>query len=185
MDRIPPADAIILLGGSLSPPSTQNTTENLGEAADRIVHALRLYRQKKAHFIVVSGGNLPWQDAALPEGSLVANLLMELGVPPSAIVLELDSRNTLENATNTAAIFAARGWKTGLLVTSGLHMPRALATFEKVDLEVTAAATDIRAQYPTNSDLLDLLPDASALSQTTFCVKEFLGRFVYRLRGWL
>jgi hypothetical protein len=57
--------------------------------ADRILH-----RAGKAPLIVISAGNLPWPPAVAPESQLIADLLVELGVPRSAMILESGSRNT-------------------------------------------------------------------------------------------
>ena len=119
-----------------------------------------------------------------PESQLIADLLVELGVPRSALILETGSRTTRENAVNTAAIFKEHGWRNGLLVTSGVHMPRALATFQKVGLSLVPAATDIYAGPPRLDTLLDVVPDAGALARTASAVKEIIGLCVYRFRGW-
>ncbi len=131
-----PVDAIVLLGGIISQPLPPRVSADLGEPADRLLLALRLYRIGKAPHIVITGGNLPWQTAVKPESELLADLLVELGVPRSALTLDRESRNTYENAQNTARIFAEEGWKSGILVTSGMHMPRALATFRKAGLNL-------------------------------------------------
>jgi uncharacterized SAM-binding protein YcdF (DUF218 family) len=146
---------------------------------------LRLYRAGKSSRIVVTGGNLPWHTSISPEATLIADLLVELGTPAPAIVLETESRNTRENAVNTAAVFEDRGWETGLLVTSGAHMPRARAVFEKVGLDVIPVATDIQVRFPIYDSALDFLPDAEALSRTTSGLKELLGLAVYWQRGWV
>jgi len=96
----------------------------------------------------------------------------------------LQSRNTRENAVNSAVIMNAQAWHTALLVTSGAHMPRALAAFRRVGLNVTPAATDIRVVYPLYDSALDFLPDAGALAQTTDAIKEWIGLAVYGVRGW-
>ena len=75
-------------------------------------------------------------------------------------------------------------WRTALLVTSGAHMPRALAAFQHAGIDVTPAATDIRVVYPLYSSALDFLPDASALAQTTDAIKEWIGLVAYRAWGW-
>lgn len=130
--------------------------------------------------IVVSGGNLPWHAGASPEAELAADLLVELGVPSSAIIVEVQSRNTYENAVNTAAIFEERGWTSGLLVTSAVHMPRALATFRKARLDLVPVSTDVQVRFPLYDTVLDFLPDAEALEQTTSAMKEIIGSAVYR-----
>ena len=184
VERLPEADAIILLGGVLGQPLPPRVYAELSESADRVLGAFRLYRAGKSPRIVVTGGNFPWHTSISPEATLIADLLVELGTPAPAIVLETESRNTRENAVNTAAIFEDRGWETGLLVTSGAHMPRARAVFERVGLDVIPVATDIQVRFPIYDSALDFLPDAEALSRTTSGVKELLGLAVYWQRGW-
>ena len=49
-------------------------------------------------------GNPPGQ-TGVAEAQRVADFLVEIGAPRSALILETGSRNTRENAVNTAAIF--------------------------------------------------------------------------------
>jgi uncharacterized SAM-binding protein YcdF (DUF218 family) len=184
VEMLPQSDVVIVLGGVLGQPLPPRIAADLGDPADRILHALRIFRAGKAPLIVISAGNLPWQPAVVPEAQLIADLLVELGTPRAALILETKSRNTRENAVNTAAIFKEHGWRNGLLVTSGAHMPRALAAFQKVGLSVTPAATDIHAGPFLFPGFLDLLPDVKALAGTTSAIKEMIGLWVYRLRGW-
>lgn len=181
----PDADVVIVLGGILAQPLPPRIEPDVGATADRILFAWRLYRAGKAPQILISGGNLPWTTAAASEARLIADLLVELGVPRSALVLEESSRNTRENAQQTAAIFSARHWRSGLIVTSGLHMSRAVGVFRKMDVNVIPAATDIRGHLPLADSLLDFLPDADALGLTTSVAKEVIGSLVYRARGWM
>ncbi|MGV8841085.1 MAG: YdcF family protein [Bauldia sp.] len=190
--RVPPvaiadaraAEVAVLLGGVLGQPVPPRTEADLSGAVDRVVTAARLYRAGKVSAILVTAGNLPWLSAVQPEAVLIAELLVELGVPEEAIVVETASRNTYENAVNSAALMAERGWTTGLLVTSALHMPRSMATFAAAGLELTPFPTDFRTLPDATHGALDFLPDAGALALTTDAVKEFIGRIVYGLRGW-
>ena len=165
---LPQSDAVIVLGGATD---------------SRIMYAWRIYGAGKAPVILISGGHLPWE-TVVPEARRMAEILVELGVPRSALILETGSRTTRENAVNTAALFKEHGWRNGLLVTSGYHMPRALAAFKKVGLNVTPAAPDINSEPIKFDSLLDLLPNAWALSWTTSTIKEMIGLCVYRYRGW-
>ena len=169
MESLPQTDALIVLGG--------------GVTVGRILDAWRIYHAGKAPVIVISGGYLPWE-AASPEAERIANVLAEFGVPRSTLVQETASRTTRENAVNTAAIFKERGWRNGLLVTSGYHMPRALAAFRKVGIDVTSATTEVRRGSLGLISFLDLLPSAWALAWTTSTIKEIIGLWVYRYRGW-
>ena len=109
--------------------------------------------------------------------------LADLGVPPEAILLEGRSRNTRENALYTAEILSAEGIDRVLLVTSALHMPRALATFRAAGIDAEPAPTDFEVM-PEPAHLMRWLPDAEALSDSTRALKEYVGWWVYRWRGW-
>ena len=161
VETLPQSDVVILLGG---------VGLDFDNPANRIMHALQIYRAGKAPLIVISGGN--------------ADPLVELGAPRSALILETESRNTRENAVNTAAIFKAHGWQNGLLVTSAIHMPRALAAFQRVGLNVVPAATGIDARLFQSDGSIDLQMNKEALLQTAAAIKEIVGLLVYRCLGW-
>jgi uncharacterized SAM-binding protein YcdF (DUF218 family) len=184
IDQLPVADVAIILGGILGQPLPPRTEPDLGDPVDRIIKGWRLYRAGKVKTIIVSGGNLPWGSAVTAEAELIRDFLVELGVPAGAIVIETGSRNTRENALNTAGLLRDRGWDSAILVTSGAHMPRALAAFRRASVVVTPAATDIQARYPLADSFLDFLPNAEALATTTAGIKEWLGLAYYRERGW-
>ena len=182
--ELPKADAVVLLGGFAAQPMPPRVAPDLNAAADRLFEAARLFHAGKAAHIVASAGNLPWDPVVAPEAHWVGQLLGELGVPADAVILESRSRNTYENALFTAPILRDKGWHSVLLVTSATHMRRAMATFRKAGLDVTAATTDVQGSFPVASGPLDFLPSADALSATSDMIKEMIGMVYYRLRGW-
>src|SRR5262249_60184196 len=99
--------------------------------------------------------------------------------------MEAASRNSYENAREIERMWKARGYKSALLVTSAVHMPRAIAVFRRADLPVIASTADVLAVDGDPLDLFAWLPDASALAATTNALKEWIGILVYRLRGYL
>ena len=105
-------------------------------------------------------------------------------MPREELVLESESRNTHENAVFTARLFKEHGWRSALLVTSGMHMPRALASFRKAGLDPVPASTDIVAPAGGAGGAFAFLPSATALEITTRAIKELIGVAVYRLHGW-
>jgi len=81
-----------------------------------------------------------------------------------------------------------------ILVTSAMHMPRAVRLFEHQGIEVIPAPTDFRVTQASldefrQSDAIGwvimAMPNVSYLSLTTSVMKEYLGMVVYGLRGWL
>ena len=185
IDLLEDADVATVLGGILSPPRPPRLGVDLSDAIDRVFEAARIYQAGKVRYILVSGGNLPWSSSGVSEASLIAEVLIELGVPADALVIEPASRNTYENATNTARILEERGSTKPILVTSGTHMARALATFRRAGVDAIPAATDVEAVGPWFETVLDVLPEAVALARTTEALKEIIGLLVYKMRGWL
>jgi uncharacterized SAM-binding protein YcdF (DUF218 family) len=82
-------------------------------------------------------------------------------------------------------ILAEHGLQRVLLVTSALHMPRALATFQSAGIDAVPAATDYTVIYRDWRTVIDFLPDAKALSRTTDAIKEYVGHAYYRWKGWI
>ncbi|MFO1352892.1 MAG: YdcF family protein [Gammaproteobacteria bacterium] len=184
MAQLPSADAIVVLGGGVegaAPP--YRLYPDLGGSADRVWFAARLFKAGKAPLIIASGGRLPWTGAAQAEAPAIVELLEELGVPSAALAVESESLNTYQNAVNVKPILQQRGLRSILLVTSAMHMTRALGTFRAQGIEVYPAPTDYEF-VPAPASLLRWLPDAAALAGTTQVLKEYFGTLVYRWRGW-
>ena len=184
-DALPKVDAIVVLGGTLSPPESSQSGANLSAAADRLVYAARLFALGKAPIILISGGNAAALDVMDAESVYAAALLTDWGIPASAILTETESINTYENAVYSKLMLKQHDLKSVLLVTSAMHMPRALATFRSAGVDATPAATDFEASGPGVSGLLAWTANPEALDVTTRALKEYLGWLVYRQRGWI
>lgn len=178
---VAPAQAIVVLGGAVSPPMIGNTEIDLGPAADRIWYAARLFHAGKAPIVLLSGGGGgDIERQAFSDARAMAVLLHDLGVPATAFLLEESSGNTRQNAAFSAALLKARGIEHILLVTSALHMPRALPLFTAKGLQVTPAPTDFETTQEPPSGLLAWLPDAGSLNGSALAIKEIVGRWI----GW-
>jgi uncharacterized SAM-binding protein YcdF (DUF218 family) len=176
---MPQAQAVVLLGGGVSPPPIGGSEIDLQSAADRVWYAARLFHAGKAPLVLLGGGTDP-ERHPYSEARAMATFLADLGVPAQAMVLEEASRTTRQNATFSAALLKARGINRILLVTSALHMPRAVALFSAQGLQVIPAPTDFEAGQPPPPGLLAWLPDAMALDGSGRAIKEIVGKFV----GW-
>ena len=175
---VPHTQAIVVLGGTVSPPSGKSTEINLGRAG-RVWYAAKLFHAGKAPLVLLSGGG-DLERQAFSEARAMAVFMQDLGVPAQAIALEETSRNTRQNADYSAALLKARDIEHILLVTSALHMPRALALFKAQGLEVTPAPTDFEAGQEPPHGLLAWLPDAGALNGSALAMKELVGLWVGR-----
>jgi uncharacterized SAM-binding protein YcdF (DUF218 family) len=185
IDSVPQADVIVVLGGGLRPPIETRLDLELASAGDRLWYAARLYRAGRAPSILVSGGNVFDDPRIEPEAIYAAALLRNWGVEPAAIGTEARSRNTLENARLSAGWLREDRAERVLLVTSALHMPRAMERFRAEGFDPIPAPTDFRAPAPQRPLALDWIPSADALALTTAVVHEWLGILAYRLRDRL
>jgi uncharacterized SAM-binding protein YcdF (DUF218 family) len=177
---LPKADAIVVLGGATESAIPPRPWIELREEGDRVLYGGKLYRDGKAPRIILSGGRVDWRPSSASEAD------------DMAMILDPDSLNTRENAVNTKKIMEAQGIRQILLVTSAMHMPRSLLIFKKLGINAIPAPTDYTvlqldqaAQGTTAALILDSLPDADQLRRTSRALKEYVGIFVYWLRGWI
>lgn len=189
------ADMIVVLGGATEPALSPRPEVELNSAADRLFHAASLYKQGVAPTLLLSGGDIDF--LALGDTSPATDMesVMEmLGVPQSAMLLQGKSQNTYEDALYSCAMIKEAGAKTVILVTSATHMPRAVAVFAKQGCEVIPSPADFTITEAAwnnlwSSDwqelLINLMPNYSSLSLTTKCLKEYIGYWVYQLKGWI
>jgi uncharacterized SAM-binding protein YcdF (DUF218 family) len=172
-----PADAIVVLGGAVRPRLIADVRARLHWGSDRVWEAARLYHAGCAPLVVVSAGGKIVPPIAEVEAEAIAGLLIELGVPRSALRLERASRNTLGNAHFSRALLSPTGARRVLLVTSAWHLRRAVALFERVGLEVVPVGADYRA-FSRCRGLRCWVPSAEALEASGLAVKEYLGYLV-------
>jgi uncharacterized SAM-binding protein YcdF (DUF218 family) len=185
MEAIPTADAIVVLGGGIGPPLPPRRSADLGPAADRVLHAARLYRAGKAPVVIASGGTVPWRASGTEGAHSMRGLLVEWGVPREAIIEEAASHDTHTNCVRTRELAEQRGYGRVLLVTSALHMRRALATCRSAGLDAVPAPTDYAVVDGRGDDPLRYVPTPTALNTNHQVLRELLGYAVYRFRGWI
>jgi uncharacterized SAM-binding protein YcdF (DUF218 family) len=124
------ADVIVVLGCRVLP-SGRLTTAAEGRAAA----AVAAYRAGLAPRVIASGGRR-W--GAWTEALALRDAMVEGGVPASAILAELWSLTTHENAVFTAALLRKLGARRALVVTCEWHVPRALMSFRAAGVEARA-----------------------------------------------
>lgn len=177
-------DAVIVLGGALDPAATEASGEvQLNAASERLLRGYELLRAGQARRALLSGGAIESHPGAPVEAETMATLLTRWGIARERLVLEGRSRNTRENALESARLVARERWGSLLLVTSAAHLPRAAGCFRAVGLTPDTLAVDVRG-LPPSWRQLSPLPRAVHLSNSELALRELAGRLVYRLRGF-
>jgi hypothetical protein len=121
-----PLEALVVLGCRVEPQGKAS-----GALRRRLQRAAEAYRQGQAPLVVACGGRL-WQGHA--EAWVMRAHLIDEGVPAEALLVDLCSLNTLENALHAASLLGARGLRRVGVVTCDWHMHRALRLFRRVGL---------------------------------------------------
>jgi uncharacterized SAM-binding protein YcdF (DUF218 family) len=172
-----PPQAIVILGADrqrFAGPPPGITVGRL--TLERLRAGAALYR--RTHLpVLATGGTMDPKEPAV--ATLMAQSLTDdFRVPVRWI--EPRSRNTWENARDSAAILHAAGISSVYIVTHAWHMRRAVIAFRPTGIAVTAAPM-LPGSSPTKR-LNAFLPHASALLASYYAVHEWVGCAWYSLR---
>jgi uncharacterized SAM-binding protein YcdF (DUF218 family) len=179
----PPYDTVIVLSGMLHHASVRKGHIEFSEAADRIVAGIILVQQGLGQTLLLSGGSGNLFDQSASESRLLKTFALQFGLRDDQILLEPDSRSTYENALYTAKMLRDNQWHHVVLVTSALHMRRALATFHQQGIfpdvyPVDYHATDVITPF-------SFLPSAGGLAKVTTVIHELIGLIAYWVQGYI
>ena len=173
-------DAIVVLSGMVRTINGANGLEyEWREASDRIFAGIDLIKENKAPFLVLTGGKLPWS-AGKPEGEYLRDIAEKLGVPSDIIILTENVQNTNQEAKAVAKLLN-KEFPNIILVTSAFHMPRAQKVFEAAGIVVSPFTVDFLSGVG-KTKIIDFIPDAKAFQDTSFFVREIIGRLYYNLK---
>jgi len=172
-----PADVVLLAGGVRRLPLDARDYGALsGPSVRRTIDAVTLVRSLPDARLVITGTG---KEESVPESEVMAELARQMGVSAQAIRVETSALTTWENAARVRALdpaLPARIW----LVTSALHMPRALIAFRAAGFEPCSYPSDFLSG-PFRAR--DVLPRGSAVANSEAALHEIVGEFVYRLRA--
>jgi uncharacterized SAM-binding protein YcdF (DUF218 family) len=158
-----------------------------GKSGDRAVQAFELYKKGKIKKIIISGGesSIFGGKRKTAENDGIRQYLIDSGVRAEDIIQESQSRNTRDNAVNTAKILREQ-FKTNkcILITSSFHTPRAIGCFKKAGVEVVP----FPAQYMQDKHdfwIDKFFPSEEALGVFYFVWHEMVGVVIYKIIGYI
>jgi uncharacterized SAM-binding protein YcdF (DUF218 family) len=178
------ATAIVVLGnGIVSYVAEPFAVEGLTRrTAFNIMEGARLYQLLEPPLLVASGGFADPERRRRSEAEAVRDGLVRLGVPADRVRLEPQSVNTHEQAVRVASMLADH--RRIVLVTTPIHMPRAVTLFEAQGLQVVPSPS--RIDYTPEATAADrFIPSASALRASELSIYEYLGLAYGWTRGWM
>lgn len=179
---IPPerVDGIILLGGAVDPRlSKERGQVALNDAAERVTETVALARRYPQARVLITGGDASLMPKGLTEAEPTRDLVVALGVEPERLVMETTSRNTWENAVLSYKLAQPHPDETWLLVTTAMHMPRAVGCFRRAGWSVVPYPVDYRTR-PSGAFVLNFAFPAG-LNLLNLAVQEWDGLIAYYL----
>jgi uncharacterized SAM-binding protein YcdF (DUF218 family) len=179
---------VLVLGGGYYVSDRDPYGFALCDGGTRVLTALELLRVEKASALVLGGGlPVPGRpDVTAP--SLLESWVVSWGLARTAgVVTNLGiCMNTHDEAVQFRKLEKAYDWRTVLLVTSALHMPRSVALFKKQGIEVVPVACDFKVYGVPGARLsFSFFPSQSRFQLLGLYLHEKIGWWVYRVRGWV
>ena len=190
VDAAPPADAIVVLSGAGVREQGKAKVIEWSDP-DRFLGGVQLFKSGKAPLLIFTGGWLPWDAAARPEGEVLIEQARLLEIPAEAMMTTRKVSNTVDEADGVSQVLRERLHAPDsapsrhpriLLVTSAYHMPRARRIFEKAGMEVLPFPVDFRRSPSTSASFMDLVPNPGSLGASEIAIRELYGRWYYQLK---
>ncbi len=178
---------VVLTGGMAR--ISENGEFHASESADRFVQPALLYKKGLVKKILISGGEViitGIRGDFLKEGQSTMEILENLGVKKEDIIWERTSKNTYENARNSAEILKKNyPNQEVLLCTSAFHLRRATACFEKQGIKTIPLVADIKSEPREFTFDKIIVPKEDNLQRTKWILKEWIGFVMYKLAGYV
>ena len=174
-------DEILVLGNGLDPEIYESrgaVGENPGP--QRLMAGVALARRFPQAKLVFSGGSgKPFGGDS--EANVARGVFAELGVPAGQIVLEVNSRTTWENLLFTKQLVRPKAGETWILVTSAVHLPRAMAVARHLGWKMIPWPSSYIS--PARADIFASSGYAGSVDSLEGALHEWMGLAAYRLEG--
>ena len=127
-------DAVVVLSGMIHQVGDKNYSTYEFSDPDRFFAGIDLIKQKKSDKLIFTAGQLPWTENWKPEGFILKDKAISLGVR-SQILATKNVKNSYEESIAVTKLVPSQS--SILLVTSAFHMNRSKYLFEKHTFKLT------------------------------------------------
>ena len=178
MNSINVSDAVVVLSGMISQVGKEGNIKYEWSDPDRFFAGVKLIKNNKSKLLIFTAGQLPWTKEWRPEGDILKDKAIELGIDKNKILVSAKVKNTYEESLKILQLIP-RG-SSIILVTSAFHMKRSKFLFEKQGFKVNPFPVDFKMSN-NNSTILDIIPSLGAMSKTSLFIRENIGRLYYKI----
>ncbi len=173
-----PIDVIVILGGDVNDINAMSRTFASEASAARLLQGVEIFNKYGAKYFICQGKGV----AKMPEGEVMAQKALALGVPQEKIRIDAKSNNTWEHAVELNKMFTNKNIYIGI-VTSGYHMKRSEKEFKKYFSNVVPLPASYLYSSPSGRNVLKYVPQTAALNATAATLREIIGSIWYEMKG--
>lgn len=163
-DHARPSDAIVVLGARVNADGSPGS-----DLTSRTYRGVALWLNGYAPRIICTGG---FAGDRLSAAAVCKRFAVQLGVPAEQVFVADGSSNTIEDAQVTAALMAAQGWRSAIVVSHPLHLYRARWLFQRTGVQVVTS--------PTSTETDRIFPPLRAW----YATREAAAIVITTLNGW-
>jgi len=120
-------DVLIVLGSPADADGNPTPTE-----LERVTEAVDEYERGVAPRMIFTGGAA---HNRFVEAQVMARTAEAQGIPAPVVFVELEARDTIENACDSVRMMRSHGWLSAEVISSRSHLPRAGMIFSRLPLE--------------------------------------------------
>ena len=180
ISEIENVDGIVVLSGMIRViGDKENLKYEFADSVDRFFAGLDLFNNNKAPILILTRGKVPWS-VGIAEGEYLKELAIKYGVSKENIILTDEVENTDQEAKAVKKILENDN-KRIILVTSAFHMPRAERVFKAANINLIPFPVDFQ-NSKSKTTMMDFIPSAESLFDTSHFVREMIGRLYYNLK---
>ena len=162
---------ILVLGGGHTSDSRLPANDQLSPIAlARLAEGIRLQRQIPYSTLITSGYAV---EGDVAQAEVLAKAAMLLGVDPARIRMQTLPENTRMEAAEYKRLFGERAQL--VIVTSAVHMPRAMNLFHQAGLDPTAAPTNHLVKKGHKREPWYWMPSSGNIQKTESALHEYAG----------
>lgn len=175
LEKIDPATrdriqyVVVLGSGHVSNPLLPVTAQIGSDSLYRLVEGVRIIRELPGSKMVICGGRIP---DPVPNAHVVAAVARQIGVEPHRILIEDRPRDTFEEARYLKKVLGDQPF---VLVTSAVHMKRAIRLFDSLNMRPMPAPTNFIFKHNSKLSNSSWFPSCGNMSLSQTVIYEWLG----------
>jgi uncharacterized SAM-binding protein YcdF (DUF218 family) len=135
-------DAIIVLGSPADDDGNPTPTQ-----LNRVTEAVHEYERGIAPRLILTGGPAHNQYV---EANVMTKVAQAQGIPASAIFIEPNAKDTLQNACYSVRMMKEHEWRSAEIISSPSHLPRAGLIFDRLPIEWRTHSAPPQSPHASN-----------------------------------